>query len=78
MIYYLPNNEYIYDNQFKGNNESFKKDNIRKTSATNITNKKTNPKQLIQSQSVLQRALKALRCFCCAVTSLIRLARNAV
>jgi hypothetical protein len=61
-----------------GINERFKKDNTRKNSATNIENKKASPKPLIQTQSVLQIALKSLRCFCCAVTTIIRLRRNAV
>jgi len=61
-----------------GSNESFKKDNITKTSASNIKNKKANPTPLIQFHTVLKRAIKALRCFCFAVTILIRLGRKAV
>ena len=43
-----------------------------------LKTKKANPKPLIQSQTVLQGALKVLWCFCCAVATLIRLGRNAV
>jgi hypothetical protein len=41
-----------------------------------ILNKKANPETLIQSRSVLKRTLKALRCFCCAATTRIRLEHN--
>jgi len=62
-----------------GINESFKKDNIRKTSVTNFKNKKkTYPIPLIQFQCVLPRAIKAFRCFCCAVATLLRLGRKVV
>jgi len=76
LIYYLQRKDTFTIISINGINESFKKDNTRKTSATNIENKKANPKPLIQTQSVLQSALKALWCFCCAVTTLIRLGRK--